>query len=104
MAAPAAKSGLAVGANSGHITARRELKPRASNAKGSNHSKHNAFVRDLVREVVGFAPYERRIMELLKNSHDKRARKLGKKRLGTLRRSKKKVDELSGVLAAARRH
>ncbi|KAJ2749916.1 ribosomal protein L36, partial [Coemansia nantahalensis] len=65
---------------------------------------HNKFVRDLVREVVGYAPYERRIMELLKNSRDKRARKLGKKRLGTLRRSKRKVDELSEVLASARRH
>ncbi|KAJ2296271.1 ribosomal protein L36, partial [Coemansia sp. RSA 2706] len=70
----------------------------------NNHSKHNAFVRDLIREVAGFAPYERRIMELLKNSRDKRARKLGKKRLGTLRRSKKKIDELSNVLAASRRN
>ncbi|KAJ1936081.1 ribosomal protein L36A, partial [Linderina pennispora] len=70
----------------------------------NTHSKHNAFVKDLVREVVGFAPYERRIMELLKNSRDKRARKLGKKRLGTLRRSKAKVEELSNILAAARRH
>ncbi|KAJ2850899.1 ribosomal protein L36 [Coemansia brasiliensis] len=104
MAAPIAKTGIAYGANAGHITTRREIKPRASNAKGNNHSKHNAFVRDLIREVVGYSPYERRIMELLKNSRDKRARKLGKKRLGTLRRSKKKIDELSNVLAAARRH
>ncbi|KAJ2006974.1 ribosomal protein L36, partial [Coemansia sp. RSA 455] len=70
----------------------------------NNKSKHNVFVRDLIREVVGFAPYERRIMELLKNSRDKRARKLGKKRLGTLTRSKRKVDELSNVLNAMRRH
>ncbi|KAJ1830763.1 ribosomal protein L36 [Coemansia sp. RSA 2711] len=104
MAAPVAKSGIAYGANAGHITARREEKPRATNSKGNNHSKHNAFVRDLIREVAGFAPYERRIMELLKNSRDKRARKLGKKRLGTLRRSKKKIDELSNVLAASRRN
>ncbi|KAJ2161181.1 ribosomal protein L36 [Coemansia sp. RSA 552] len=104
MAAPVQKSGIVYGANAGHITKRRELKPSAASAKGNNKSKHNAFVRDLVREVVGYAPYERRIMELLKNSRDKRARKLGKKRLGTLRRSKKKIDELSNVLAAARRH
>ena len=42
-------------------------------------------------------------MELLKNSKDKRARKLAKKRLGTMRRAKKKVDELSNVLAESRR-
>ncbi len=61
------------------------------------------FIRDLVREVSGFAPYERRIMELLKNSKDKRARKLAKKRLGTMRRAKRKVDELSNVLVESRR-
>lgn len=30
------------------------------------------------------APYERRIIELLRNSKDKRARKLAKKKVGTL--------------------
>jgi Ribosomal protein L36e len=44
-------------------------------------SKRTKFVRDLVREVTGFAPYERRIMELIKNSKDKRAKKLCKKRV-----------------------
>lgn len=42
-------------------------------------------------------------MELLKNSKDKRARKLAKRRLGTLKRAKSKVEELSTVLAASRR-
>lgn len=44
-------------------------------------SKRVSFVRGLIREVVGFAPYERRVMELLKNSKDKRARKLAKRRV-----------------------
>ena len=43
--------------------------------------KRTKFVRDLVREVVGFSPYEKRVMELLKNSKDKRARKVAKKRV-----------------------
>lgn len=42
-------------------------------------------------------------MELLKNSKDKRARKLAKRRLGTMRRAKNKVDELNSVLAESRR-
>ena len=29
-------------------------------------TKHNKFVRDLIREVAGFAPYERRAQELLR--------------------------------------
>lgn len=71
------------------------------------------------------APYERRVIELLRNSKDKRARKLAKKRvryhpdlhflparpsqltlipqLGTFGRAKKKVDELQRVIAEARR-
>jgi hypothetical protein len=43
-------------------------------------------VRELIREVAGFAPYERRVMELLKNGKDKRARKLAKKRVSNQKR------------------
>ncbi|KAI7866333.1 ribosomal protein L36A, partial [Spinellus fusiger] len=67
-------------------------------------SKRTTFVRSIVREVVGFAPYERRVMELIKNSKDKRAKKLTKKRLGTFLRAKKKIEELSSVIAESRRH
>jgi len=42
-------------------------------------------------------------MELLKNSKDKRARKLAKKRLGTFVRAKRKVEELSNIIAESRR-
>lgn len=39
------------------------------------------FVRSLIREVVGFAPYEKRILEMLKNDMDKKALKFAKKRV-----------------------
>ena len=46
------------------------------------------FVRDVVREVCGLAPYERRIIELLKVQRDKRALKFAKKRVScTTRRT-----------------
>ena len=38
-------------------------------------------MRDLVREVMGFAPYEKRCIELLRISKDKRALKFCKKRV-----------------------
>ena len=43
--------------------------------------KRVKFVRDVIREVVGLAPYERRIIELLKVQRDKRALKFAKKRV-----------------------
>lgn len=38
-------------------------------------------MREIVKEVAGLAPYERRVIELLRNSKDKRARKMAKKRV-----------------------
>ncbi|KAH6573018.1 hypothetical protein BASA60_006289 [Batrachochytrium salamandrivorans] len=112
---PVQKTGMAAGLNRGHVTTRKHLAPKPVNKKGPSImlaafpeplmycallalGKRTKFVRDLVREVVGFAPYEKRVMELLKNSNDKRARKLAKKRLGTLRRAKRKVEDLSNSL------
>ncbi|BGP17983.1 hypothetical protein JCM10213_005022 [Rhodosporidiobolus nylandii] len=99
----AARSNLPWGLNKGHPTTVIPKAPRPANRKGKQ-SARSAFVKSVVREVAGFAPYERRVMELIRNSKDKKARKLTKKRLGTLRRAKRKVDELTGVIAEQRRH
>merc|ERR1719498_1982443 len=81
-----------------------KMQPRTRNAarKGRN-TKKNKFVRDIVREVMGFAPYEKRTMELLKVSKDKRALKFLKKKLGTHIRAKRKREEMHQVLAAQRK-
>jgi large subunit ribosomal protein L36e len=60
------------------------------------------FVRNLIREVAGFAPYEKRITELLKVGKDKRALKVAKRKLGTHKRAKKKREEMSNVLRKMR--
>ncbi|KAK0381297.1 ribosomal protein L36e [Colletotrichum limetticola] len=96
------KTGLITGLNHGHKTTARVVKPRVSRIKG-HLSKRTAFVRDVVKEVSGLAPYERRVIELLRNSKDKRARKLAKKRLGTFGRAKRKVEEMTRVIAESRR-
>ncbi|KAJ9157481.1 hypothetical protein NKR23_g495 [Pleurostoma richardsiae] len=98
----AARTGLVTGINKGHKTTPRVSKPRVSRLKG-RLSKRTAFVREVVKEVAGLAPYERRVIELLRNSKDKRARKLAKKRLGTFGRAKAKVEELTRVIAESRR-
>ncbi|GLJ45712.1 hypothetical protein SUGI_0962050 [Cryptomeria japonica] len=82
MAPLQAKSGLFVGTNRGHTGTKPELAPRPSTNKGKR-SKRTNFVRKLIREVAGFAPYE------------KRALKVAKKKLGTHKNVKKKREETS---------
>lgn len=55
------------GLNKGHPTTVRALPAKHSNRKGKS-SERTAFVKAIVREVAGFAPYERRVMELIRNS------------------------------------
>jgi len=60
--------------------------------------------RSVIRECVGFAPYERRIMEILKGggtNPQKRAWRFAKNRLGTHTRAKKKVVEMERAVSAA---
>ncbi|CAL5405091.1 unnamed protein product [Camellia sinensis] len=97
MAPKQPNTGLFVGLNKGHVVTKKELAPRPSDRKGKT-SKRVHFVRNLIREVAGFAPYEKRITELLKVGKDKRALKVAKRKLGTHKRAKKKREEMSNVL------
>lgn len=65
-------------------------------------SKRVNFVKGLIREVAGFAPYEKRITELLKSGKDKRALKVAKRKLGTHKRAKKKINEMANVFRKKR--
>mmetsp|Transcript_21492 Transcript_21492/g.41201 ORF Transcript_21492/g.41201 Transcript_21492/m.41201 type:complete len:112 (+) Transcript_21492:67-402(+) len=98
-------TGLAAGLHKGYIVTRRTLAKKPSYRKGYK-SARNALIKEVVREVVGFAPYERRMIELLKIGSAatfKRSLKLAKKRLGTHKRGKKKRDEMAEAVAAMRR-
>ncbi|CAM6083392.1 unnamed protein product [Calypogeia fissa] len=101
MAPAVAGSGIAVGLTKGHIVTKRELPARPSSTKGKL-GKRTKLVRALIREVVGFAPYEKRITELLKVGKDKRALKVAKKKLGTHLRAKRKREEMTTVLRKSR--
>uniref|UniRef100_A0A2I3SHK6 Large ribosomal subunit protein eL36 n=1 Tax=Pan troglodytes TaxID=9598 RepID=A0A2I3SHK6_PANTR len=72
---------MAVGLIKGHKVTKNVSKPRHSSRR-RGLTKHTKFVRDMIREVCGFAPYKRRAMELLKVSKDKQALKFIKKRVG----------------------
>lgn len=90
---------LRYGPNKGRPTTAIPKVSRPSQRKGIQSTK-NKFVRSVIREVAGFSPYERRVLELLRNSkvcdlldylrlaedrwQDKKARKLTKKRVSLL--------------------
>merc|ERR1712045_829808 len=93
---------MVVGMEKGKKTTKIEAPAAPVKSKGQI-TKHSKAVRDLVREVVGFAPYERRAMELLKISKDKRCLKFLKKRIGSHVRAKRKREEMSAVLQAMRK-
>jgi large subunit ribosomal protein L36e len=55
-------------------------------------------------QVVGFSPYERRALELLRISKDKKALKFLKRRIGQHVRAKRKRDEMQRILIEQRKH
>ena len=72
---------MAVGLNKGHKVTKNVGKPR-HRGRHRRLTKYTKVVRAMIRQVCGFAPYERRAMELLKVSKDKRALKFIKRRWG----------------------
>merc|ERR1712179_483537 len=101
--AMAPKHQMVVGADKGHkVTKIQGRKGRQSRGKGKL-TKKAAFVHDVIREVAGFAAYERRCIELLRISKDKRALKFCKKRLGSHFAAKRKREEMAGVIQAQKR-
>merc|ERR1712176_644558 len=87
--------GMAIGRvrDKGFRVTKHKAPVKPSRRKGVQH-KHVKFVRDLVRDIAGFAPYEKRCLELLKVSKDKRCLKFAKKRLGAHIRGKRKREEM----------
>jgi len=63
------------------------------------------LAREIVREVVGLSPYERRILDMIKtggSSADKRIYKYAKKRLGSHKRAVQKREDIKEVNAKQR--
>jgi len=102
------KSGIFVGLNKGFIVTKPKVNPRkekAARRKGAL-GKRVALVREVIREVSGLAPYERKMMEMIRTgvaSKEKKAVKLARQRLGTHHRAQKKRDEINELIRAQRK-
>eukprot|EP00754_Rhynchopus_humris_P045736 Rhum_TRINITY_DN5222_c0_g1::Rhum_TRINITY_DN5222_c0_g1_i1::g.16840::m.16840/K02920/RP-L36e, RPL36; large subunit ribosomal protein L36e len=86
-----------VGLNKGYQTTKRPKKLNAGKRLKVPKTKLNA-VREIISEVAGFSPYEKRIIELLRVQREKRALRFAKRRLGTFLRAKKKRELVSNIM------
>merc|ERR1712098_252837 len=93
---------MVVGLNKVHKVTKIAPRKKHSHRRGTL-TKKTKFVRDLVREVCGFSPYERRCIELLRIVKDKRALRFCKKRLGSHIRAKRKREEMQAAIQAQRK-
>jgi large subunit ribosomal protein L36e len=93
--------GLAVGLNKGHVVTSIEI---PSWRPGRNPRKRVNLIRKVVAEIAGRSPYERKIIELLKQkkaNSNKKAYKMAKRSLGTHKRAQKKRNELTDFISRA---
>jgi len=88
---------LAAGLVKGHVVVKYSSKIR-TRSRSAKKSASTHACRELAREVMGLAPYEKRLLDVLKagaGNVEKRMYKMAKKRLGTHRRAIKKRDEIT---------
>ena len=96
-------TGLAFGRNPGHkvnTIKKADRRERPSRRKGKQ-GKRTKFVRELIREMTGFAPYEKRMFEILKladSKATKKAYRFAKVRLGTHKRALQKRAEIEAFM------
>ena len=74
---------VAVGPSRGYPVRKRALPEKPSRRKGKLGAR-TKMVREVVKEVAGQAPYERRLLELLRVGREKRALKVAKKKVNFL--------------------
>ena len=102
------RTGLFVGLNHGHIVtrpAKMAWKKRPVTQKGKL-SKRSKAVREVIREVAGFSPLEKRMLELIRTGiaiKEKKSVKMARARLGTHRRALLKKAYLDDVVVQQRR-
>eukprot|EP01121_Diplochlamys_sp_Union-15-3_P016827 TRINITY_DN57_c0_g1_i2.p1 TRINITY_DN57_c0_g1~~TRINITY_DN57_c0_g1_i2.p1 ORF type:complete len:127 (+),score=27.15 TRINITY_DN57_c0_g1_i2:52-381(+) len=94
--------GIALGINKGYKVTK--LNKRQNNSTLSRKRVHRraSFIREVIREVGGHAPYEKRLLELLRVGSEKKALRFAKRKLGTQRSAKKKRDIITRVIQEER--
>lgn len=71
---------IAVGPSKGHKFTK-VVKPHHKKYHKRLHRGQKHLIRDTIREICGYAPYEKRVLELLRNGFDRRALRLCKRKV-----------------------
>ena len=103
----AERTGMFVGLNKGFIVTKPAVVDDAhrfakSQRKGRAHPRAVA-IRQVVAEICGMTPFERKMMELIKTgqvSKEKRAVKLAKRKLGSQKRANAKKAQIESFIKA----
>ena len=98
--------GTKIGAEKGFPVEKlpKKVLPKHRKGAGSKSTKVR-LVKEIVREVGGLLPYEKRIMDMIKTggaSAEKRIYKFAKKRLGTHTRALRKREDVKDCYAQIR--
>ena len=104
------KSGIAVGLNAGFVVTKIKgntdaQKVQKSHRKGKLHPRVKA-VREVIGEIAGLAPYERKMIEMIRTGVEKKEKnavKIARKRLGRHGRALAKRDQLVAIIAAQKK-
>jgi large subunit ribosomal protein L36e len=78
------------------IINKKDRRPRAASRKGKLGTR-TKFVRQVIREICGFTPFEKRMLEILRigdSKSTKKAYRFAKVRLGTHKRALRKRAEM----------
>ena len=104
------KTGIFVGLNRGHVVTKPQQRPDAfreakSRRKGRIHPRVKA-VREIVQEVCGSAPFQKKMIEMLRTGvavKEKKAVKLARARVGQHGRAGRIRDNLLAIIAVQKR-
>ena len=102
------RTGIFVGLSKGFVVTKPKVNPRKTkqSCKKGKLGKRVAVVREVIREVCGLAPYEKKMMEMIRTgvaSKEKKAIKIARKRLGSNKRAQRKRDEIQSLIRAQKK-
>ena len=100
------RTGLFVGLNKGHIVNTTKASKVRPVMKKGRITKRVKAIREVIKEVAGFSPLEKKMLELIRTgvaSKEKKAVKCARAKIGTHHRALKLRDSINAIIQAQSR-